>query len=251
LKNDTVEVIFTIFDTHIDRVVEGSLVELQTSPLAALGGNSFLFYPGGGTKKIDEWEIIYTVGSPEAQQLSERGLTRLPEGGDSIGNIMVGVEELIATLNGTLFELQEAFKGTDESSLGRIVGSAEGTLAGLDQLVAGLSVDIEDILARLMAQIELILGDVKGLSGQVTDPDGSIISVLDSIAGILQSLDKTAEFIPPNLPQVGAILSNVYVILQQVQDTLSAVNNNPLLKGGVPEHRETPAGGTRSRDVEF
>jgi phospholipid/cholesterol/gamma-HCH transport system substrate-binding protein len=173
---------------------------------------------------------------------------------------MGGVEELIATLNGTLTELQEAFKGTDESSLGRIIGGVEGTIGGLQQLPG----DIGDVLAGLMAQIETILADVKELTGQITEPDGligkvlnsdeiyaGIISILESISGILQSLDKTVEFIPPNLPQIGAILSNVYVILQQVEDTLTAVNNNPLLKGGVPERRETPAGGTRPRDVEF
>jgi phospholipid/cholesterol/gamma-HCH transport system substrate-binding protein len=244
MKDDRVEVIFTVFDTHIDKVVEGSLVELQTSPLAALGGNSFLFHPGLGADRINERETIYPVGSPEAQKLLDSGKARLPTSGDSIGSIIGSVEAILS-------DLSAALKGTDETSLGRIVGSAEGTLTNVEQMVQGLSGDIEDILGKISAQIEPILGDVKGLSGQIADPDGSIVSVLDSISGIMQSLDRTAEFIPSNLPQVGAILSNVYVILQQVQDTLTAVNNNPLLKGGVPERKETPAGGTRSRDAEF
>jgi phospholipid/cholesterol/gamma-HCH transport system substrate-binding protein len=261
-KTDTVEVIFTIFDTYNDRVREGSLVELQTSPIP--GGNQFLFHPGVGKEKIDEWETIHTVGSAEAHRLLDMGLARLPEGGDSISNIISSVEDLLPAITNTLLELQEALKGTDESALGRIVLGVEGTIAGVQQTVERLPADIEDTLSRLMAQIEPILQDVKGLSGQIADPEGligetlgsgdiyaSLVSAVESISGILQSLDKTAGFIPSNLPQVGAILSNVYVILQQVEDTLTAVNNNPLLKGGVPQRRETPAGGTRSRDVEF
>ena len=46
--DDRVEVEFTIFDTYIERVKNGSLVEVSVSPLAALGGNQFLFYPGLG-----------------------------------------------------------------------------------------------------------------------------------------------------------------------------------------------------------
>jgi len=74
------------------------------------------------------------------------------------------------------------------------------------------------------------------------EQDGKIavklVSSLESVSGILRTLDKTA------FPQV-------LDTIQKVDDTITAVNNNPLLKRGVPERKETPAGGSRSRDTEF
>jgi len=256
-EDDRVEVLFTVFDTYIDRVRVGSLVEIQTSALAALGGNSFLFHPGRGEDLIDEGETIHTVDSEEGRRILASGLNSRPEGDDGIGNIITQVGTLLTTVN-------EALAGTDSTSLGRTVKELEGTIAGFRQLAEKLPEDIDDTLSRLMAQIDPILGNVKVLSDQIAAPEGlvmttleseeiynSLVSSLDSVSGILQSLDKTVQFIPSQLPQIGVIISDLQITLRTVQDVLTALTNNPLLRRGIPERKETPVGGTRSRDVEF
>jgi phospholipid/cholesterol/gamma-HCH transport system substrate-binding protein len=39
--------------------------------------------------------------------------------------------------------------------------------------------------------------------------------------------------------------------MQDVDDLLVALANNPLLKNGVPERLETQTGGTSPRDIRF
>ena len=247
--DDRVEVHFTIFDTYIDRVREGSLVDVSVSPIGM--GNQFLFYPGLGKELIAEGGIIPTVNSDDGRHFIAVGLAQLPESGDSIGNI-------IATVNILLSDIQEALAGTDKTTLGRTLGNVETITEGLPHTIDGT-------VSRLMAQLEPILKNVKEVSDQLAAPDGTVMAILDadgevyaglvssleSVSGILKSLDKTVEFIPPQMPQIGAVIVEVQGVLQTVEDVLISLTNNPLLRKGIPERKETPAGGTRPRDVEF
>jgi phospholipid/cholesterol/gamma-HCH transport system substrate-binding protein len=54
-------------------------------------------------------------------------------------------------------------------------------------------------------------------------------------------LEKTTDFIP----------SQLQAVLISVEDVLISLTNNPLLKKGVPERKETNTGGTYNRDLEF
>jgi phospholipid/cholesterol/gamma-HCH transport system substrate-binding protein len=116
-----------------------------------------------------------------------------------------------------------------------------------------------------MAQVEPVLTNLNALSAKLSDPDGSVMAILDSegevyadliasldaISGTLRNLEKTSEFIPTQLPQAAAVLADLHTALKTAEDVLIALTNNPLLKKGIPERKETRAGGTRPRDVEF
>ena len=109
------------------------------------------------------------------------------------------------------------------------------------------------------------LGNLSELSAGLSDPDGTIMSILDSegdvytdliasldaISGTLRNLEKTSDFIPSQLPQVALLLADLHTALRTAEDVLIALTNNPLLKGGIPQRKETRAGGVRPRDVEF
>ncbi|MDR2516716.1 MAG: MlaD family protein, partial [Spirochaetaceae bacterium] len=86
LPTDRVEVDFVIFEEYAARVTEGSLVELQASPIGL--GNRFLFYPGLGTARLDEGAVIPRRGTPEAKELAVRGLTSITESGDDITKLL-------------------------------------------------------------------------------------------------------------------------------------------------------------------
>jgi len=47
------------------------------------------------------------------------------------------------------------------------------------------------------------------------------------------------------------LINNVNGSLRTVQDVLISVANNPLLKGGIPEHKETGPGAASPRNMEF
>jgi phospholipid/cholesterol/gamma-HCH transport system substrate-binding protein len=110
-----------------------------------------------------------------------------------------------------------------------------------------------------------VLEHINTLTAQIASPDGTVMAALDSngkvyadltaslhsVSGILRSLEKTTDFVPSQLPQVAALLSDLHTALKSAEDVLIALTNNPLLKGGVPAHKETRAGGSRPRDMEF
>jgi phospholipid/cholesterol/gamma-HCH transport system substrate-binding protein len=252
LENDAVEVVFTIFDEYNERVTEGSLVEIQRSPIGL--GNQFLFSPGKGTEPIPGGGTIPTASSEEGKRLLDMGLSRKVEVDDSINNIVNNV-------NAVVEELQEAIKGNDRTNLGRIFGGVETTVTG----ISGIPAEIEETVHQFNTQLKPILTDLKELTNSIRKPDGTVMSILDSegqvykdlvktldgLAGTMQGLEKTIEFIPSQIPQLAIIISDVNAMLNTVQDLLISLTNNPLLKDGIPDRKETQVGGTQSRDAGF
>ena len=249
-ESDQVEVRFSIFDTYIDRVKEGSLVEIVVSPIGALGGNQFVFHPGVGLEPLENEATIPAVGSAEAKKLLDNGLAQRPDRDDNIGNIINSVATTVTDINSLVADVQAALAGTDKTALGRTMGSVEEAT--------------EDI-KELMKQINPAAENIKKLSGQMADPDGSLAKVLDSegkvytdltsslsaIADTLKNLETTSAFIPAQLPQVAVVLNDVHTNLQILEGVLTALTTNPLLKQGVPERKETRTGGAQTRDMEF
>jgi phospholipid/cholesterol/gamma-HCH transport system substrate-binding protein len=252
-ENDRVDVDFTIFDDHNDRVKEGSLVEVQVGPISVLG-SQFLFHPGRGTKQYSDKEEIPVVNTQEAKRLIEAGLTNIPESSDSIGNILNQVTTVLGTLDGTLSDLKKAIGGTDEMTLGR-------TLLNVEDITKKLPNDLDNIFA----QLNLVLKNLEEVTGRLSDSDGTVMSILDSegpiykdlvsalgsLADTLKGVEKLGEFIPTQLPQIAVLLSSVQLTLASAQNVLTAVANFPLLKGGVPDLKESTPGGTSPRDLDF
>ena len=252
--DDMVEVLFTIFDEHNSRVREGSIVELQASPIGL--GNSFLFYPGKG-QKLDEGSVIPEINSLQAAMLIKMGLADAPVNEDSIGNIINQVTILIETVN---------------QSLGKILGDAELAIGGVSDIIQNISGQLEPILANvetltggLNTQIPPLMTNVKTITDQLAAPQGTVMSildsngpvfssiseVLDSITGIMGSLEKTMDFVPSQLPQIAVLLSDLQSALVEAEKMIVALNNNPLLRGGVPEQKETGPGAATPRDHDF
>jgi phospholipid/cholesterol/gamma-HCH transport system substrate-binding protein len=253
--DDTVEVRFTIFEEHIHRVKEGSIVELQSSPIGL--GNSFVFYPGKGKKVLDEGSVIPELNSLQAAMLIKTGLADAPVNEDSIGNIINQVTVLIETVN---------------QSLGKILGDAEVAIASVSNVLQNLSGQINPILTNvetltggLNNQIPPVMSNVKTLTDQLASPQGTVMTILDnkgpvltnltdvlnSITSIMGSLEKAIDFVPAQLPQVAILLSNLQSTLVEAEKMIIAINNNPLLKGGIPELKETGPGAATPRDLDF
>lgn len=276
--DDLVEIYFTIFEEYALRVTEGSLVEVSSSPIPGLGGG-FNFYPGRGTEQIPDGGVIPEINSIEARQLRIRGLTEIPSASDSIGNIINQVNALLETINIALSGSREADNqplGQILSSLARTAGNIDiltGALPGqINDLVGSLPDQLFDVIDVLVKQINLILGDINlitkqisSVADQVANPSGTVMSLLDgegpvyeglassitSISGVIDSLDKTAEYIPAQMPQITVIINELNSTLRSVQDVLTAVANNPLLRGGIPERVETGPGGASPRNLGF
>jgi len=288
---DTVEVIFTIFQEYNHRVKEGSIVEVNVSPIGL--GSSFVFHPGKGallqeraSKDPHDWAVIPEINSSRAREYIRSGLASRPEASDSISNIINQVNMLLETINVSL----GGSSGSEAPALGQIVTNVEEVTANLAVLVQSISDQITPILANietitgdvsdqlppiltnvetltddLSTQINPILSNVEKLTDQIAEPSGTVMSILDSggpiysdlvelldsVTGILRSLEKVVDFVPGQLPQVALLLSNVQSTLVEVEKVVISLTNNPLLKGGVPVIRETGPGAVSPRNLEF
>jgi len=265
LAGDQVEVHFTIFDTYIDRVKNGSLIDILVSPIGGLGGNQFMFFPGMGKDLVPEGETIPAVNSAEGKQLMAMGLAVHSDRDDSVNNIMNSVGTLLGTLNVLLGDMQEAFEGTERTSLGRTMGGLEQAASGLQQMAQKLPTDIEGSINRIMVQIEPLLVNLRQVSNKIADPDGSIAAILDAdgdvykdlvksldaLSGTLRNVEKTSEFMPSQVPQLAAMIAELRGLINTMQDVGTAAKNNPLLKGGIPEKKGSNTGGASNRDMEF
>jgi len=268
--DDRVEVIFTVFEEYGYRVTDGSIVEVQVSPIGL--GNSFHLYPGKGIEQIPEGYYIPEIHSVEAREFIIRGLANVPRTNDSIGNIVNQVNTLLETINISLSGLH----GSDDLTLGQIMNSLAsttsnasvftGALTGqIDQLIVSINDQLSAVAAPLSTQLTPILNNINTLTGQLSDPSGTVMSILDgdgplyegltssitSLSDVIGNLNKIVEFIPSNLPQIGVIITELNTALRTVQDVMTAVANNPLLRGGIPARAETGPGGASPRNLSF
>jgi phospholipid/cholesterol/gamma-HCH transport system substrate-binding protein len=280
-ENDQVGVVFRIQDLYVDRVKNGSMVELMVSPIGL--GNQFLFHAGKGEGLMADGEFIPAVGSSEAMRLVILGLADDPRHDDSISLLLNRVSSVMDAVNRTIFQVNEAITtGTDTTAIGRIVGGVDRTVAGIETIpgtvnrtagallndVDELLADIDDVKRALddeLNRINPILADLNTLTSGLANPDGLVMSALDtsgplytslvdslnSVSGILDNLDRTTAFIPGQMPALAGVITDLRVTLKTAEDVLVALTNNPLLRKGIPEKVEVQSSGTSPRDIQF
>jgi phospholipid/cholesterol/gamma-HCH transport system substrate-binding protein len=272
-EDDRVEAAISIFDIYADRVREGSLVELKVSPIGL--GNQFLFYAGLGEGPLAEGTVIPNSRSPEARNLIARGLAAPPNQDDSITILVSRANALLENINKVVVQVETAFEGTGQTALGRVLGEAESainaagkTMGTVEDAASGVPVIAENIagsLDGLLADIKPVIGNLQTFSEMLSAPDGTAARVLDgegeiyanleaalkAVTGTLRNLERTTDFIPTQLPRIASLILELQTALGTAQDVLVALTNNPLLKGGVPDHGQTKTDGTGSRDIRF
>jgi len=255
-ETDRVQVTFVIFDIYNDRVREGSMIDVQVSPIGL--GSQFIFYPGLGTEQIEEGGTIYSVNSSEGKKLIMSGKAKLPDKDDSITNILGQVNTLLTQLN-------EAIMGSENSTFGRTFLNLEDATRGLTVLTDNIPSDIGDNIKGVLTQLDSIMSELYVVSARLSDPDGAVMAILNSdgpvyhsltetlgsLSDSMTNLEKITGYIPSQFPQVTVLLTSLHSTLKTAQDVLTALVNNPLLKNGVPVRVETPPGGSSPRDLGF
>jgi len=248
-EDDRVEIIFTIFEEYGQRVTEGSLVEMQSSPIPGFG-NAFVFHPGKGTELIPDGSIIPEVNSREGRMVMHNGLSTVAKADDSITNILNQVTSILETVNLS------------------ISGSKESSEVPLDQIISnivGVTDDVRSVTLTLSENLQPLIKNIESITFMLSDPNSAISSLMNangplytnienaivSLAGVVENLNKTSQFIPAQLPQIGVLINELNMTIRSVQDVLTAIANNPLLKGGIPEHTETGPAGGGSRNHNF
>ncbi|MDR2247270.1 MAG: MlaD family protein [Treponema sp.] len=271
--DDQVEAEISIFDIYVDRVREGSLVELVVNPIGL--GNQFLFYAGLGEGPLEEGTVIPNSRSPEGRALISRGLAAALRQDDSITILVSRANAVLENINKVVAQVEAAFNGTGETALGRTVGGAEsaisaagetlGTVEDAASRVPGMAEDLLGSLGGILADVRPIIGNLQDVSGMLSAPEGAVALALDgegevyanleaslkALAGTLHNLERTSDFIPAQLPQIAALILELQKALRTAQDVLVALTNNPLLRRGIPPHGQTKTDGSSFRAIRF
>jgi phospholipid/cholesterol/gamma-HCH transport system substrate-binding protein len=264
--DDRVEVRFSIYDTYISRVRQGSLVEILVSPIGL--GNQFNFYPGLGLELVNEGDVIPDVNSSEGAAALAGGLAYIPRHEDSITVILNRAGVLLENANVVMLDIDKvlaqvggAFEGSSDTTLGRTMGEVEAAVRSIQVLPE----NINETLNTLTAQIRPIIDNLNEVSEKLNASDGTVTAVLDSrgpvytnlvrslnsVSGTLSNLEKASAFLPAQLPQLAVLISDLRNAVKTAEDVLVALTNNPLLKRGIPQNAETRSGGTNIRDIDF
>jgi phospholipid/cholesterol/gamma-HCH transport system substrate-binding protein len=171
---------------------------------------------------------------------------------DKLNDTIDRINGAVDTINNRVDRISTGFNGVADR-----VNTAVGKI---DTVAESLKV----ITANLAALSEG-LKDSKGLVTRLLDPKGSIATLLNddnklysqiqdalaSVKGSVADIKSFTDYLNTAKPQISALLEKGSTTLDQGNDVLEAVKNNPLLKGGVPEAKTQGSTTSGYRDEDF
>ena len=265
-RDNLVEMEFHVYDTYHDKVMPGSVLEKASSPFGL--GTGLLLHPGPGqATPLPELSLIPSSDQEEGRRLLliERGTE--PSQNDPIASLLGQVQPVLEEIDRTVLAIRQLADTLNRNLQGQGQGPLASSLndvAGATRRVNALLAQLEAIAANLQAT-SAGLRDPTGLVKRLLDPKGSVATILDDnnqlydrILGSIEELNAViaqlaafTRFVNTTQPQILGLLEQGRATLDQGQEVLEAVKNNPLLRGGVPPRREQQTTFQSFRDEDF
>ena len=247
LKNGMVRVDYYVLDDYASYVHENSLVELITSPIGL--GSSFVLHPGNNKNLLASDSEIYRLDSGYGRELIEKNLVHIESQSDSIGVLMNKVSAIMDNVNRLLSVLNDALRGNGDTPIKQIVGNVDAVTKNLIDLsgnISGVAKNLSEFSSSEKGLVPGLLGDE--LSGNINGLMENLSVVTKDLQGISGSVSGLVGEITP---EIDAALINLNSSLVQVNDVLTGVKNNPLIRGGVPDRSQGDSSTAQLRDVDF
>lgn len=255
-SRDTVRVKFKIFDTYYNWLHVGTVVDLNISPIGL--GNQFLLYPGTGTMLLEDNSYIPLADSIEGTEFIKRGLVSVPKKDDTISNILTQANKIVTNIASVTKNIDEALSGKGDAPLTNTVHSVEfaaGNISIISGIIKSEILDITNNIESLTKALSEAANSPQGALPALVDPDDKIFpqlaEALEHTSGALENLEKATAVLPSQIPQISSLMSELKIALQDAEDVMNALKNNPLLKKGVPKRINTETTGTNPRDIDF
>ena len=86
---------------------------------------------------------------------------------------------------------------------------------------------------------------------ETEESKGTFDKLYAAIDTTIQDLNGISGSLDSEMPQVSILLAQVQTLLKQVQDVMTGLKNNPLLKNGVPERSEQQTATPKLREEAF
>ncbi len=267
LEDNTVQIDFHIFDTYYDRVLPNSVLQLKSNPIG-IGGGGLVFYPGISDKPpLEEGSFIPSTDFPEGRMLMESGLVKKVDKEDAVSSVVNRIGPILDSTYATINALNETITTIDNTLKGTQQGPLLDVLLQTQRVMVQLHTTLENT-SEITANLEKTsqqLAETQGLVKRLVDPQGSIAKLLDDdeelytqIQSIIGELEKSAvelssfaDYVNEQQPNITAILQEGRTTLQEGQDVMQGLKNNPLLRGGITEDYSTPSTFRGMRDGDY
>jgi len=238
LEGSDVRVEFYILGDYAEYVKENSLVELITSPIGL--GSSFVFHPGKGPELLPTNSEIYRIDSLAAREIIESKKIRLQTQEDSIGVLMKKVSGIMDNVNLLLMNINGALSGRSQAQ------------TPIKEIIGNLN-DITKNLSALTESLNNDEGAVPALLGpSLTSDVSEVMKNISVVSEELTSIAGNADVLVDNaMPEIDAAVLRLNSVLLEVQDVLTGVKNNPLIRGGVPDRSSGKASTSQLRSENF
>jgi phospholipid/cholesterol/gamma-HCH transport system substrate-binding protein len=272
-KDNVVEMEFHVYDTYYPKMVQGSVLEKATSALGL--GSGLILHPGPGeSETLPEFSLVPSSDFEEGRLLLAGRRGPASPQSDPIASLLAQVQPVLEEIDLTVVSIRQLTDAMNRDLQGKGTGPLSSTLkdvAGAAHDVAGTAREVNAIASRLetiAANLEKLsagLSEPTGLAKRLLDPKGSLNTLLDDdnrlydqISGSLEELQAViaqlaefTRFVNSAQPQILGLLEQGRTTLDQGQDVLEAVKNNPLLRRGVPARPEQPTTFQGFRDEDF
>ncbi len=252
LEGNMVRVDYYVLGDYFDYVKGDSLVELISSPIGL--GSSFVLHPGAGEETIPTESEIYRIDSPFGQKIIDDGKNKINRQADSIGALMAQVSDLLNNVTLLVKNINDALAGNGDTPFTGIIANIAdltGVLSDPNGAVPGLlGPEMTSELNTLLVQMQEILGNPDGVVSGVLGSQmaGDLTNTITNISSITSNADK---LIGNATPEVTEALEELNTVLVGVEDVLTGVKNNPLIRGGVPNRKNESSATIQLRNTDF
>ncbi|MCB5252069.1 MAG: hypothetical protein RBR69_06340 [Candidatus Cloacimonadaceae bacterium] len=270
-EDGAIHVDFYVLKRYQPLMVESSVIYRTTIPIT---NKTTLEYFRAPTEQKPLPEGSYIVSTDFAKG---RALLReySPKSSDPIGTIVENLEALTTELNkdnnadkGALMRILVSAADLSEKA-DITLDLMNANLSEMQQLTSNLNqdhnpeagvilrivnnlADISENMAGQVGEVRRLLASANTAAANFADPDSLIIKMLDptgealiqplstslhALGGSLQETEKILGSLSRSNPELLLIINNLNETLAEANKTLQALNNNPLLRGGIVPSR--------------
>lgn len=266
-EENLIDAEIVVDEDYRNKIVENSAFNKTTSPIS--GSSSIELLQGPDLKRVlPEGGFIPSINVPEGKILLDN--KTVSKTGDVVSSIMTNVDKLLEGLNSdqnskdgalfrTLVNLADASQNMNESmksinilvrKLNTDFGTADGTLfktiANVNKLAEELTAMTAQLNKTLVSSDTLInrYGHPEGLGKKLIDPDGKMIiepinAMLTTMNATLREMNQLLLFLNSRTPEMSLIISRSAETIQNANSTLQGINNNPLIRDGIPKSQSS------------
>lgn len=252
LENDKVIVEYYILDDYINYVRDYSLLEFSSNILGL--GTSFVFHPGRGEGLISPGSEIYRFDSREGMKIRERRLIDFDKSSDAISGIINKVEPLLDSVTRLINDLDAGIRG--RKYLAPNGEELPNEIADILKNITAITMNVAEMTSDLSQLTESLNGDSGAVAALLGD-DGwkSVAAILNDVDGLLEKFggigDQAGVLISNSSPQLDSALGQLDTLMLQLQDVLTGIKNNPLIRNGVPDRSQEASATPVLRNEEF